>query len=73
MARVSVIIPTYNRKDFLLPALESVFAQTFEDYEVIVVDDGSTDQTKKAIQPFLGRAVGRVRTLLGAPKLVARC
>ena len=55
MARVSVIIPTYNRKNFLLPALESVFAQTFEDYEVIVVDDGSTDQTKEAIQPFMGR------------------
>lgn len=42
---VSVIIPTYNRYALLHEAVESVFAQTTEDYELIVVDDGSTDGT----------------------------
>jgi glycosyltransferase involved in cell wall biosynthesis len=49
---VSVILPTYNRKSLLLEALQSVFAQTYRDYEVIVVDDGSTDQTREALEPL---------------------
>ncbi len=41
----SIIIPTYNRADFLPKTLATVFAQEFKDFEVIVIDDGSTDQT----------------------------
>lgn len=55
MPNVSVVIPTYNRKTLLLEALVSVFAQTYQDYEVIVVDNESTDGTKEALAPFLGR------------------
>jgi len=46
---VSVVIPTWNRKSRLKDALDSVFAQTFIDYEVIVVDDASTDGTSEFI------------------------
>ena len=52
MPKVSIIIPTYNRADLLLQALESVFAQTYQNYEVIVSDDGSTDNTEEVIQQF---------------------
>jgi len=45
MPEVSVILPTYNRCETLKRALQSVLAQTFQDIEVIIVDDGSTDQT----------------------------
>ncbi len=43
--QVSVIIPTYNRVDFLKLAVDSVFKQTLSDWELIIVDDGSTDST----------------------------
>jgi glycosyltransferase involved in cell wall biosynthesis len=53
--RVSVIIPSYNRADLLLEALESVFRQTWKNFEVIVIDDGSTDDTATRIEPWLSR------------------
>ncbi len=53
--RVSVIIPSYNRAALLVEALESVFSQTWKDFEVIVVDDGSTDDTATRITPWLNR------------------
>ena len=48
--RVSVIIPTFNRADLVKQAVDSVLRQTVTDYEVIVVDDGSTDGTRQALE-----------------------
>lgn len=47
MAKFSVIIPTYNRLSLLREAVDSVFAQQFTDYDLIVVDDGSSDGTRE--------------------------
>lgn len=52
---VSVIIPTYNRADLIVESLESVLAQTYTNLEVIVVDDGSTDQTRSVLEPYAGK------------------
>jgi glycosyltransferase involved in cell wall biosynthesis len=56
MPLVSVIIPVYNAAHCIGQTLRSVFAQTFTDYEVIVVNDGSpdTEELEKALSPFLG-------------------
>ena len=52
MPTVSVIIPTYNRADFLKEAIESVLAQTFRDVELLVIDDGSTDRTRDVLDGY---------------------
>ena len=53
MATVSVVTPTYNRARFLPDAVASVLAQTYADLELIIVDDGSVDDTCKVLAPFL--------------------
>ena len=55
MPTISVILPTYNREKLLAEAVSSVLQQTYTDYELIVVDDGSTDDTKAVLQPFMNR------------------
>ncbi|MEO8721066.1 MAG: glycosyltransferase family A protein [Ginsengibacter sp.] len=54
----SVIITTYNRSSLLLRALDSIICQTEHDWEVIIVDDGSTDDTKLTIAPYLAQGKG---------------
>lgn len=57
MAEISVIIPTYNRVELLKRALESVLCQRLSPVEIIVVDDGSTDETSAFIADFRTRSI----------------
>lgn len=64
MPEVSVIIPTFNYGRFLEQAIQSVLGQTFQDFELIVVDDGSTDDTREVLARF--ESDRRVRCLFQA-------
>lgn len=56
---ISVVVPAYNHRDHVLATLDSVFAQTYGDYEVIVVNDGSPDDTREVLRPLA--EAGRIR------------
>ncbi|MGL4497795.1 MAG: glycosyltransferase family 2 protein, partial [Planktothrix sp.] len=61
MPKVSVCIPTYNRVDLLPVAVESVLRQTYTDFELIVCDDGSTDETPQLMAELTDRRVRYLR------------
>jgi glycosyltransferase involved in cell wall biosynthesis len=52
MAQVSVVIPTCNRAELLGTAIRSVLTQTFQDFEIVIVDDGSSDATRELVESF---------------------
>ena len=54
---VSVIIPAYNVAPFIVETLESLFTQTYQDFEAILINDGSTDDTEAQIAPYRDRLV----------------
>lgn len=53
--KISLIIPVYNTEKFLTEALKSVENQTFKDFEAIIINDGSTDNSGKIIDSFAAR------------------
>ena len=55
MPLVSVIIPTYNRLAYICKAIESVLVQTYKNYEIIVVDDGSTTNVKQVLEAYMNK------------------
>ena len=55
MPKISVVVPVYNVEDFLTPCLESLVAQTVDDFEVVLVDDGSTDGSVAIAEAYAGR------------------
>ena len=56
MPEITVIIPTFNREEYVPKAIDSVLNQSFQNYEIVVVDDGSTDNTRAALQHY-GKAI----------------
>lgn len=54
---VSIVMPTYNMATFLLESIPSILEQDYSNYELIIVDDGSTDQTKDVIATFLDNRI----------------
>ncbi len=61
MPEVTVIIPTYNRAETLCLAIKSVLNQTFQDFEILVVDDASKDHTKEAVSRFKDKRIKYIR------------
>ncbi len=61
VATVDVIIPAFNAARYLPFALESVRTQTFDDWQIMLVDDGSTDNTAEIVVPFLERFGSKLR------------
>lgn len=58
---VSVVIPTYNRAHVLNRAIRSVLGQTYQHFEIIVVDDGSTDNTEQVVKAIADDRVRYIR------------
>jgi glycosyltransferase involved in cell wall biosynthesis len=59
MTKVSVIIPTYNCAQYIVQGIESVLNQTYKDIEILVIDDGSSDNTKELLQPYMEKGFVR--------------
>lgn len=65
MPIVSVIIPVFNGEKYLRYAIESILSQTFRDFELIVIDDGSTDNTRNILENYEKRIIWRYQKNMG--------
>ena len=57
---ISVIVPTYNRSNTLGGCIDAIINQTMHDFEIVVVNDGSTDETEKVLRSYIDPRVLRV-------------
>ena len=62
LPRISVVMPVFNGGSYLAAAVESILKQSFNDFELIVIDDGSTDKTACVLAGF-ARSDGRIRVI----------
>ena len=60
---LSVVIPSYNSAEWLPQTIDSILAQTFSDFEVVIVDDGSKDDTREVVGRYVAQTAGKVRYL----------
>jgi glycosyltransferase involved in cell wall biosynthesis len=72
MAKVDVIIPTYNRSQFLQAAIASVLKQTFGDFTLFVVDDASEDDTRSIVESFNDKRIKYIRHAVNRGEAFAR-
>ncbi len=63
MTKVSIIIPTYNRANLLKQAIQSVLDQSFSDFELLILDDASTDNTEEIVKSFIDVRIRYTRHL----------
>ena len=68
---VSVIIPMYNAEKYITETLNSVLEQTFQNFEVLVVDDCSTDKSSKIVENFISKIEGKRIKLIRMKKIQA--
>lgn len=57
---ISVIIPTYNRAEMLKEAMQSILNQTYQNFEILVIDDGSVDNTKEIVQSYKDKRINYI-------------
>src|SRR5262249_35270201 len=70
LPKVTVVIPVYNREKYVRDAIDSILVQTFPDFELLVIDDGSTDRSREVVQSYHDPRIHLVcnGTNLGVPK-----
>ena len=68
MTLISIIIPVYNGELFIKDAIDSVINQTFEDFELIIINDGSNDKTKDILEKFKNKAIIKHQKNCGVSK-----
>ena len=71
---VTIVIPLYNKADWIIPTLQSVLNQTYLNWECIIIDDGSTDQGVEKVRTFLATQKGtwRIFSQINQGQSVAR-
>lgn len=70
--KISIVIPTFNRAHLIKKAIESVLSQTFEDFEIIIVDDGSTDNTSEIINNLQDERINYIKLEKNSGSCAAR-
>ena len=71
MTKVTVIIPVYNSSRYMSEAINSVLTQTYKDFEIVVVDDGSTDNSKEIVGQFIEKYPEEIRYIYQKNKGIA--
>lgn len=63
MVKFSIIVPVYNTEEYLEKCIDSIIKQTYEDYEIILVNDGSTDNSKKIINEYKNKYSDKIKVI----------